>query len=201
MKNPDTSAPTSVGVLLMDRSMYPVWFNVEAVRILGYPQKPDSSKTLGADALGKKIRANLDTQSLGSPSLTELTSGKRRYLCRAFRLESQGKGNRNPSVAVLLERSPGAVVTLSAMCAQFQLTRREQETLELLSVGLCTKEIASTMQISASTAKVYVRIVMAKMGVSSRVEILAKILSMNPSGPDPARADESGCEAANRKLG
>ena len=201
MKNPDNSAPTSVGVLLMDRSMHPVWFNAEAVRILGYPQKPDSSKTLGADALSKKIRENLGTQSLEFPSLTELTSGRRRYLCRAFRLEPKAKENRSPSVAVLLERSPGPVVTLSAMCTQFHLTRREQETLELLTSGLCTKEIASTMQISANTAKVYVTIVMAKMGVSSRMEILAKILSMKPSGPNPAWAHEPGCEAANRKLG
>jgi len=201
MNNPDTSAPVSVGVLLMDEMLNPVWFNVEAVRILSYPQKPENSKTLGVEALGKKIRANLSKQfPLRSPSLTELTSGKRRYLCRAFRMEPQGKGNRGPNVAVLLERSSRAMVSLSDMCAQFQLTPREQQTLELLSVGLCTKEIASTMQISANTAKVYVRMVMAKMGVSSRLEVLAKILSMEPLGPNPAPAAKPGPKAANRKL-
>jgi len=203
-KMTSTDTPTSssaAGVLLMDESLHPVWFNMEAVRILGYPQNLGNSKTLRADALGKKIRATLGKQSLRSPSLTELTSGRRRYVCREFRLEPQGKGNRGPSVVVLLERSPRAEIALSAMCEEFQLTRREQESLELLSVGLCTKEIASTMQISPNTAKVYVHMVMAKMGVSSRLEVLAKILSMKPSGPNPARATDLGREAANRKLG
>ena len=188
-KMTSTSAPASnsaVGVLLMDESLNPVWFNVEAVRILGYPQNLGNSKTLRTDALGEKIRASLSKQSLRSPFLTELSSGRRRYLCRAFSIEPQGKGNRGPGVVVLLERSPRAQITLSAMCEEFQLTRREQEALELLSVGLCTKEIGSAMQISSNTAKVYVHMVMAKMGVSSRMEVLAKILSMKSPIPNKA---------------
>jgi DNA-binding NarL/FixJ family response regulator len=188
-----TNAPASnsaVGVLLMDESLHPVWFNMEAVRILGYPQKPDSPRPLSADALGEKIRASLSKQSLRSPSLTELNSSRRRYLCRAFRMEPQGKANRGPRVAVLLERSPRALVTLPAMCAQYQFTRREQETLELLSDEFDTKDIANSLGISVNTAKVYIRMVMAKMGVSSRREILSRILSMKPSGPNSALATE-----------
>ena len=196
-----TSAPSSAGVLLMDESLRAVWFNIEAARILAYPQKPENSKTLTAEALGEKIRASLGTQSLRSPSSTEFTSGRRCYLCRAFRLEPQEKGNRGPSIAVLLERSPRAIVSLSAMCAQFQLTPREQQTLELLSVGLDTKEIANSLGISGNTAKVYIRMVMAKMGVSSRMGILAKILSMRPAGPAPGGTNNSGREVANNKSG
>ena len=184
----------------MDESLHRVWFNMEAVRILGYPQKPDSPKPLSADALREKLRANVGKQSpLRSPSLTELSSGRRRYLCRAFSLKPQGKGNRGPRVVVLLERSPRAQITLSAMCEEFQLTRREQEALELLSVGLCTKEIGSAMQISSNTAKVYVHMVMAKMGVSSRMEVLAKILSMKSPIPNKAALEtESRYRKANR---
>jgi len=94
-KMTSTDTPTSssaAGVLLMDESLHPVWFNMEAVRILGYPQNLGNSKTLRADALGKKIRATLGKQSLRSPSLTELTSGRRRYVCREFRLDHRGRG-------------------------------------------------------------------------------------------------------------
>jgi DNA-binding CsgD family transcriptional regulator len=190
MKNPDTSEPNSVGLLLMDESLRPVWFNAEAVRILGYPQQPDSSKALGVDVLGEKIRASFGKKSLRSASPTELNSGRRRYLCHMFRLEVQGKWNRRgPNVAVLLERKPRGLVTLATMSAQFQLTRREQETLEFLSIGLCTKEIADCMHVSANTAKVYIRMVMAKMRVSSRMEVLAKILSMNSSTPKKAELE------------
>src|ERR1700676_5771219 len=107
MTSTDTSTSSSaVGILLMDESLHRVWFNMEAVRILGYPQKPDSPKPLSADALREKLRANVGKQSLRSPFLTELSSGRRRYLCRAFSIEPQGKGNRVPRVVVLLERSP-----------------------------------------------------------------------------------------------
>ena len=92
------------------------------------------------------------------------------------------------------------MVALSAICAQYQFTPRERESLELLSVGLDTKDIANSMGISANTAKVYIRMVMAKMGVSSRMEVLAKILSMKPSGPNPVRATEPSREATKRKL-
>jgi DNA-binding CsgD family transcriptional regulator len=184
------SAPTpEMGVLLMDESMRPFWFNFEAARILSYPQKPDSLKALGADDLGEKIRTSLSQQPLRSPSLSELTSGRRRYLCRAFALELQGKGTgRGPNVAVLLERSPRGMVTLATMSGQLQLTRREQETLELLSIGLDTKEIADCMHISTNTTKVYIRMVMAKMGVSSRSEVLAKVLSKR-SSPGPKESE------------
>ena len=187
-----------MGVLLTDEFLRPVWFNMEAVRILCYPQKPEDQKTLNTDALGQKIRANLGKQSLRSPSLSELVSGRRRYVCRAFRLEAQGNGHRGASVAILLERSPRAVVTLSAMSAQFQLTPREQESLELLSLGLDTKDIANGMGISINTAKVYMRMVMAKMGVSSRTAILSKILSMKP-GPNPVWAGESGLKVDSKR--
>ena len=179
----DISAPApEMGVLLMDESMRPFWFNIEAARILSYPLKPDGPKALGADDLGEKIRASLSQQPLRSPSLSELTSGRRCYLCRAFVLEPQGKGaRRGPNVAVLLERSPRGMVTLATMSGQLQLTRRERETLELLSIGLDTKEIADCMHISTNTTKVYIRMVMAKMGVSSRVEVLAKVFSKRNS--------------------
>ena len=198
----ETSAPSSaMGVLLTDESLNPVWFNVEAVQILSYPQKPTTSKASVVSALGEKIRASLGKQSLRSPCLAELTSGRRRYLCRAFFVTPHGTKNGGPRIAILLERSPRGILTLSKANEQFQLTRREREALECLSVGLDTKEIASSMQISPNTAKVYIRMVMAKMGVSRRVSVLAKIISIKPPSPNTPLIAEHGAEAAMRKPG
>jgi len=196
------SAPNlEMGVVLMDESMRPFWFNIEAARILSYPQKPDGPKAPGADDLGEKIRASLSQQTLRSPSLSELTSGRRRYLCRAFVLELQGKETRRgPSVAVLLERSPRGMVTLATMSGQLQLTRRERETLELLSIGLDTKQIADCMHVSTNTTKVYIRMVMAKMGVSSRSEVLTKVFSKrNSPGPRKSEPGEVFRRPPNRR--
>jgi DNA-binding NarL/FixJ family response regulator len=53
------------------------------------------------------------------------------------------------------------------------LTPREQEVLGLLSTGLSNREIARTLWIAESTAKVHVRNVMKKLGARSRTEAAA----------------------------
>lgn len=76
---------------------------------------------------------------------------------------------------LLLERSTNGAATLGQICARFCLTPREQETVELLFEGMTNKEIANRMKISANTVKVFVRMVMVKMGVSTRSGIVGKI--------------------------
>jgi len=58
----------------------------------------------------------------------------------------------------------------------FELTPREKETVELLIQGLTSKEIATRMKISPNTVKAFLRIVMVKMGVSTRSGILGKVI-------------------------
>ena len=62
------------------------------------------------------------------------------------------------------------------------LTPREQETIQLLMEGLTSKEIAERMKISPSTVKAFLRLVMVKMGVSTRSGIVGKLLGSR-TGP------------------
>lgn len=55
-----------------------------------------------------------------------------------------------------------------------KLTRRETEVCGLLSQGLSNKEIAKTLFISESTAKVHVRHILEKLGVRTRTEAALK---------------------------
>jgi DNA-binding CsgD family transcriptional regulator len=59
---------------------------------------------------------------------------------------------------------------------QFDLTARERETVEYLLQGLTSKEIAVRMQISPNTVKAFLRLVMVKMGVSTRSGIVGKMV-------------------------
>ncbi len=171
---------SAAGFLLTDPSLCPLWFNAAAAQILSYPAKPDRAR-VSDNTFGEKIRTSLGEQSSPeSPSVTEFRSGRRRYLCRAFRLESYGKGSNQQGVAILLERSPLGLIALSRVSEQFKLSRREREALEFLLLGLTSKEIANHMQISANTVKVYLRLIMAKMGVSTRSGIFAKIVTTTP---------------------
>src|SRR6266566_4362386 len=151
--------------------------NSEAIRILVYPQEAEKVQSLGT-YLAQKIRS-LIVNGRDLTCLTqarELVSGRRRYLCRIFDLATGWKNSRTPAMAVLIEREVSFQVSLIA--ERFQLTHREGETLSLLLGGLTSKEIAQRMQISPNTVKAFLRLVMIKMGVSSRPGIMGKIFKM-----------------------
>ena len=81
------------GFLLLDKSLGPVASNHEAIRILTYPNLPERIKRIDV-FLGDKIRAGLvSRQSLRVLDFVkEFTSGKRRYSCRSFKIDTNGKG-------------------------------------------------------------------------------------------------------------
>ena len=61
------------------------------------------------------------------------------------------------------------------MAKQYNLTSRELQAVELLTDGLRSKEIALRMQISPNTVKTFLRLVMLKMGVSTRSGIVRRV--------------------------
>jgi DNA-binding CsgD family transcriptional regulator len=172
---------TSVGFLLLDSSLRPAAFNAEAIRILSYPNQLADVKHPDVFLAGK-IRAGLLTQppSRESPVVTEFRSGRRRYLCRAFLVDSDGKRPFEPGIAVLLERAPSGSIPLLPISEQFNLTRRERDALAYLLQGLSNKEIANQMNVSPNTVKVFLRLIMLKMEVSSRSAVVAKIMMIKP---------------------
>jgi DNA-binding CsgD family transcriptional regulator len=168
---------SAAGFLLIDSSLNPIWFNAEALQILRYPDKLANLRHSDVSLTGK-IRLSLISQepSGKSPFVTELRSGRRRYFCRAFLVDSQAKNPAHPSIAILLERGPSGLVALSQVSQKFNLTQREREVLEYLLQGLSTKEIANRMNVSPNTVKAFLRLIMIKAGVSSRSTIVAKIV-------------------------
>jgi DNA-binding CsgD family transcriptional regulator len=68
------------------------------------------------------------------------------------------------------------------MAQLFNFSRREQQAVELLLQGLSNKEIANRMNISPNTVNTFFRLIMIKMGVSSRSAILAKMIKASFNG-------------------
>ena len=66
--------------------------------------------------------------------------------------------------------------------ARFGLTDREREVLALLAAGRSNPEIARTLFISAKTASVHVSNILAKLGVSRRVEAAAVAHRLGAAG-------------------
>jgi DNA-binding CsgD family transcriptional regulator len=153
----------------------PIFVNRMAMEILSFPQRPEAHKNLEAFLASKIPTTLFSAQGTQAPTLVgEFVSGRRLYQCRAFRVDGPGNGKSQGSVAVLLERSSAGSFSLGLVSEKFHLTTREQEVLRHLLVGRTTKEIATGMEISPHTVKAFLRMIMVKMGVSTRSAIVGK---------------------------
>ena len=166
-----------VGLLVMDSSLNPISWNDETIRILSYPDSPEHIRQLDI-FLTDMIRARLlNPQSpRHSPFATEFVSGKRRYRCWIFHLNWYLRGSSHPALELLLERGSSGLLFLPRMAQLFNFSKREKQAVELLLQGLSNKEIASQMNISPNTVNTFFRLIMIKMGVSSRSGILARMI-------------------------
>jgi DNA-binding CsgD family transcriptional regulator len=162
----------------LDGSFSPIYYNNDAIQILSYPGSQPELKPLER-FLGAKVRSLLvNSRSPDQPSfIPGFVSGRRRYVCRMFSLDSSSFASTpGTAVAVLLERGQQKPFDSSRFAAQFHLSQREREAVELLIFGLTSKEIANRMQISPSTVKVFLRMAMVKVGVSTRSGLVGRML-------------------------
>ncbi len=183
--NPNTTRfanRSDTGFLLLDAALKPLYVNAEAGEILFHPEKPTKAKDLAA-RLASKIRTIVTNGGSNGRTAVhnEFVSGSRRYLCRLFGVHLPGNGSngsKGSSWALLIERGPEATADILKICDQYHLTPREGEAVRLLVRGLANKEIAARMEISPNTLKVFLRLAMMKMGVSSRSEIMSKFIHL-----------------------
>jgi len=179
------------GLVVVDGSLNLVASNIEAIQILTFPSSPEKIPNLES-WLTKRIRGSLlDRESSTSTPLSfveQFKSAKRTYECRSFPLNVNGNARtpNHPTLVLLLERHTNGGVKLDEIGTRFGLTPREQATVRFLFEGLTSKEIAERMKISPNTVKAFLRLVMVKMGVSTRSGIIGKIAgSKQISVPQP----------------
>jgi DNA-binding CsgD family transcriptional regulator len=192
-EEPFLIAESATGFLLMASDFKPIYANAEAIRILVYPEAPEPLELLDG-FLADKIRSVILANGHGPHSAftTEFTSGRRHYLCRTFALNSHpnhGHGPDHPALAAILERSSRRSFDAAQVAARFHLTPREQETLQHLMQGFTNKEIGQRMNISPNTVKAFLKLIMMKMGVSTRSGIIGK--TVIPEAGRPALISDS----------
>jgi DNA-binding NarL/FixJ family response regulator len=172
-----THAAAPPGLVLSGPDLKPIYSNHAAVEILNYVI--ESNEAMEWDtAVQAHLQRILQTTeySVDLQSPAPFISGRRRYLCRSFRV-STAKGNtRPPLVAILMERHSQPHAGILEMTRRFHLSPRESETVQHLTKGLTTKEIAQRMRVSPNTVKQFIRLTMTKMSVSTRSGILGKAL-------------------------
>lgn len=84
------------------------------------------------------------------------------------------QGSRAGEPAAQNERR-ALVLSCSSIAKTYQLTRREEEVLQLLSEGMTAKDVAETLVVSSSTAKTHMRNIYAKLGIHTQNELILMV--------------------------
>ena len=167
-----------VGMILMDQSMRLVAVDRGAAAILNHQAqpgvKPDAASILPKDVLDA-LRTRKPTDL--APIKTHFRMGKNEYICRTYLVESHSAVFGESVMALHLEKVSSASDAIHDVGAKFGLTDREMEALRGISMGLTSKEVAERMNISPNTVKAFLRLIMIKMGVTTRGGIVANILN------------------------
>jgi len=173
---PSRTPRSSEGFLLLSSAMVPSFINRAAAEILFYPQKPEDFGEHFQEILAKRVRDVLLSKGSSKMStlVTEFSSGRRVYRCRSYRIGAIDQGDSQAGFAAIFERGASGTFAVSQVSEKFHLTIREREVMQYLLSGLTTKEIATGMAISPNTVKAFLRMIMVKMGVSTRSAIVGK---------------------------
>ncbi len=157
------------GLVLLDSSLKPLAFDRGAATILNHPNQSGIP-----EEILRVIRPCKPSELSSVKAIYH--RGKNEYVCRAYLVEYAGGLFAEPIVALHLQRDSYMTSAMHEAATKYNLTGREQEALEGISMGLTNKELAERMNISPNTVRAFLRLVMVKMGVTTRSGIVAKIL-------------------------
>ncbi len=122
---------------------------------------------------------NLDTNSNIEKKafyIETIVSYRRRYVVRAVVLSNNTLVKHTRNYLFILERFTPENINLIKIIRQYNLSKREQEILQLLMKGYSNKEIAYELNLSLNTIKTYMRLLMNKFNVGNRSSIIADLL-------------------------
>ena len=163
------------GVIILDTNHRILAIDEGAKAILRDPATP-SEGVEGPIQVPTEILDSLrNGHSPGIYQRLRFRSGNRTYVCRICSIRSRYDDLPGRVTVLNLTRDLTIAEYVSRIGTEYRLTVREVEALEGVLRGLSSKEVAARMGISPNTVKAFLRLVMGKMGVSSRVGIVAKL--------------------------
>ena len=165
------------GIVLVDSTFSPIALDCGAEAILG-----DVDGHCGGGDGGASLPLDL-LNALKARPLTELdrvliyvNAGGRSYSCRCSKVNPRTGAFAEPVLALYLKRELSVVDAVHQVGVEYSLTDREQEALIGVAMGLTSKELAVRMKISPNTVKAFLRLIMVKMGATTRAGIVGRLL-------------------------
>jgi DNA-binding CsgD family transcriptional regulator len=165
------------GLVLMDRSLKLIACDRGAAAILNARNRPGVKLDVLPEVPNEilAIIRNRKPAELSAVNIP-VRMGEDQYTCRAYLIESNNGFLTQPVIALHMEKISSANDAVNDIAAKYRLTERELQALRGISMGFSSKELAERMNISPNTVKVFLRLIMIKMGVTSRGEIVASML-------------------------
>jgi DNA-binding CsgD family transcriptional regulator len=141
----------------------------------------------GADStiLPAEVREMLNSRPSvcdGSIGGVQLRIGAVDYTCSAFRVQSLNGAIPQSVYAIHVNRAASVSNSLDDVTEMYGLTDREREVMEGVSLGLTTKMLGDRMNISPNTVNAFLRMIMIKLGVTTRAGIVGKLLEVDREG-------------------
>jgi DNA-binding CsgD family transcriptional regulator len=165
------------GIVLVDLTFKPIALDRGAEAILGDVDGQcgggDGVASLPLDllnALKARPLSELDTV------LIYVNASGRSYSCRSSTVNPRMGALPEPVLALYLKRELSVVDAVHQVGVEYSLTDREQEALIGVAMGLTSKELAVRMKISPNTVKAFLRLIMVKMGATTRAGIVGRLL-------------------------
>jgi DNA-binding CsgD family transcriptional regulator len=167
------------GILLTDLSLRVAAIDTGAAAILA-----DSNGSERRDIIMAALPEEVIRKLRGQPA-TELHDrtisfrvAKGNYVCRVSVLHPcESRLGAQTMLALHLYRDTDVREEIDRFAAEYDLTERERQTLLGIANGLTSKEIAERLNISPNTVKSFLRLMMVKIGVARRGEIISKVLA------------------------
>lgn len=174
----DNGVPEDNGILVLDEELAPRSANAAAdywlARLRLKEKLEDGALPGPVRAVCLRVLAEQEKMPAGAEASRAricLQTGDGAYLTvTASRL-----GGRERLLAVSFVSARSADV-FRLLAEAFAFTAREKQLAEMLSLGLSTKELAESLHISAYTVQDHLKSIFAKAGVSSRRELISRLL-------------------------
>jgi DNA-binding CsgD family transcriptional regulator len=162
------------GLIIIKPSGDIVSLDAGASAILRHHRK--RHRALTPALIGSDIRQCLQIDS--DIDLADLTHvfriGFAQFVCRTYILEPLNALT-DELIGILFERNLQPRDVVHELAGEYHLTKREEELLKGLSLGLTIRDLSDKMNIKPTTLRAFLRLIKIKMGVTSRAAIMLKV--------------------------